>query len=112
MLFQAEINDRDKAVLYALKEELAIKSNPELLAHLLVIAEWMVEEIRAGRKIVSYSDETPVRELVDPVLKRAARPQQLPRVTIDWTEDELRDLASLVTEEAPSPAPALARAMR
>lgn len=113
MLFQAKINESDSAILSSLKSELAIKKNPDFFSHLLVIVQWMVAERRAGRKIVSYSEDKDavVRELVDPVLERAVQRRQIPKVVINWTDDELRDLASLAAAEAPQPTPALMRAM-
>lgn len=105
------MNDKDEIVLQSLKDDLGIKSNPDLLAELLVLANWLVSERRAGRKIVSCTDDGLVRELASPLLDRIARESQLPRIEIDWTEDELRDLARLAAQEAPSPTPALVRAM-
>jgi hypothetical protein len=103
MRFQAELQNRDAAILRGLMEELQTQSNAELLTHLLSIASWAVSERRQGRRLASVSAEGPVRELVSPLLERVAQEHALPRVDINWTPQELRDLASLASAADPAP---------
>lgn len=112
MRFQADLNPKDASALAALKEELQVQSNAELLANTLAIVRWLVGERRQRRRIASIADGTPVRELVSPLLERAAAERELPRVEIEWKEEELKHLASLMSSEPAEPTPALLEAMK
>lgn len=103
MRFQAEIAKRDAVVLQLLMQELDVQSNAELIAHLLHIARWAVAERNHGRKIASVgSSGEPIRELISPLLERAAPEYDLPTVRIDWSEEEIAKLARVATK-TPSP---------
>jgi hypothetical protein len=92
--------------------ELEIQSNAELLTHLISIARWAVSERRQGRKIASLGSQGPVRELVSPLLERVAPEDQLPRVEMDWTPEELAALAALASAEPAAPVERLRSLMR
>lgn len=112
MRFQAEIQNKDAAILYSLMRDLEIQSNAELLAQTLAITHWLVSERRQGRKIASIAEEGPIRELVAPLLERAAPEHELPYVEIKWTPEQLTELAALLSAEPPEPTPKLARIMK
>lgn len=112
MRFQAEIQSKDAAILQSLMRDLEIQSNAELLAQTLAITHWLVSERRQGRKIASISEEGSIRELVAPLLERAAPEHGLPYVEIRWTPEQLAELAALLSAEPPEPTPKLARLMK
>jgi hypothetical protein len=104
MRFQADLSPKDAAILDSLKAELDIRSNAELLAQALAIVSWLVRERRSGHTVASLDKENRVRELVSPLVERAALEHQLPRVEMDWTPQELANLAKLASEEPREPA--------
>lgn len=73
---------------------------------------WAVREKRSGRTVASVEENTPVRELVAPLLDRAALASYLPRVETAWTREEVINLAKLMSAEPPDPADALVTAVR
>jgi hypothetical protein len=101
--FQADLSAKDAAILDSLKSELDIRSNAELLAHALAILSWLVRERRSGHAVASLDKENRVRELVSPLIERAALEHRLPRVEMDWTPQELANLAKLASEEPREP---------
>ena len=111
MRFQAEIQNKDAAILHSLMRDLEIQSNAELLAQTLALTHWLVSERRQGRKIASVSEEGPVRELVSPLLERVAPEHALPYVEIHWTQEQLAELGALLSAEPPEPTPKLVRIM-
>lgn len=111
MRFQAELPRRDAAILQALIRELDVHNNAELMAHLLSIATWAVSERRQGRRVASLGHQGPVRELVSPLLERAAPEHELPYVEIDWTPQQSADLAALLSSEPAEPTERLVRIM-
>lgn len=111
MRFQAELNPRDAAVLESLMGELDVEGNAVLLSNLLAMASWAVSERRRGHRIAAVSSQGPVRELVMPLLERVAPGQDLPRVEITWTREELEKLASLLVAEPEEPTERLGRLM-
>ena len=103
MRFQADLSPNDAAVLDSLKSELHIRSNAELLAQALAIVSWLVRERRSGHTVASIDKENRVRELVSPFVERAVLDHRLPRVEIDWTPEELANLARLASGEPSEP---------
>ena len=99
MRFQAELSPRDAAVLQSLMSELDVEGNAALMSNLLALISWAVSERRRGYRIAAVGDQGPVRELVLPLLERVAPGQDLPRVEIPWTTEELENLASLLVAE-------------
>ena len=73
---------------------------------------WAVAERKLGHTIVSESTTGEKKVLVLPRLERVAPEAALPRVKIDWTPEELENLARLSTPEPAKPTEALVRAMR
>ncbi len=112
MRFQAEIQNKDAAILHSLMRDLEIQSNAELLSQTLAITHWMVSERRQGRKIASVTEEGRIRELVAPLLERVAPEHGLPPVEINWTPEQLAELAALLSAEPPKPTAKLARIMK
>jgi hypothetical protein len=112
MRFQAEIPNKDALVLQSLMRELEVPTNAELLAHLLSITNWAVSERRKGRRLASIAEGQPVRELVSPLLERAAPESDLPSVEIDWTPEELKSLDQLASKGPANPNARLKRLMR
>jgi hypothetical protein len=110
--FQADLSAKDAALLDLLKKELDIRSNAELLSEAIAIMGWAVREKRSGRTVASVEENTPVRELVAPLLDRAALASYLPRVETAWTREEVINLAKLMSAEPPDPADALVTAVR
>ncbi len=109
MRFQAELSPRDAAVLQSLMGELEVEGNAVLMSNLLALASWAVSERRRGRRIAAFGDQGPVRELVMPLLERVAPGLDLPRVEIEWTREELENLASLMVGEPAEPTEKLGR---
>jgi hypothetical protein len=103
MRFQAEIPSKDAQVLQTLMRELEVPTNAELLSHLLSITNWAVSERRKGRRLASIAEGQPVRELVSPLLERAAPETGLPSVEIDWTPQELASLDRLASQGPAKP---------
>src|SRR6516164_1627596 len=91
--FQADLSAKDAALLDLLKKELDIRSNAELLSEAIAIMGWAGREKRSGRTVASVEENTPVRELVAPLLDRAALASYLPRVETAWTREEVINLA-------------------
>jgi hypothetical protein len=112
MRFQAEIPSTDAAILQSLMRDLEIQSNAELLAQTLAITHWLVSERRQGRKIASIGEQGPIRELVAPLLERVAPERELPRVEIQWTPQQVADLAALLTAEPREPTAKLVSIMK
>ena len=111
MRFQAEIQNKDAAILHSLMSDLEIQSNAELLSQTLAITHWLVSERRQGRKIASVGSEGPIRELVSPLLERVAPEHELPYVEINWTPEQLAELAVLLSAEPAEPTQKLVRIM-
>ena len=113
MRFQAEIAKKDSIVLQQLMSQLEIPSNAELISHLIYIANWAITERNHGRKIASIgSHGEPLRELVSPLLERAAPEHDLPSIQIEWTKEELKGLSKLATKIPAQPTAKLRRLMR
>jgi len=112
MRFQADLTPKDAAILDSLRSELDIRSNAELLAETLSVVSWLVRERRSGHIVASLDKDNRVRELVSPLLERVAPRYALPRVEIDWTLQELANLAKLASAEPAEPNKELVAAMR
>ncbi len=97
----------------ALKEELQLTSNTDLLSDALALFRWAVSERRLGHRILSESATGERKVLVLPRLERVAPDLLLPRIQIQWTKGELESLAELAFKTEPDqPTAALIRAMR
>ena len=97
----------------ALKAELQIRSNTDLLSDALALFHWAVSERKRGCQIISESANGERRVLLFPCLERVTPEVVLLRAEIRWTERELRSLAELASAaEASRPTQALIRAMR
>ncbi len=112
MRFQADLSPSDAPILESLKSELDIRSNAELLAQALAVLSWVVRERRSGRTVASVDKENRVRELVSLFVEAAVLENRLPRVAIDWTPEELANLARLASREPSEPTKDLVAIMR
>ena len=111
--FQADLAPSEDRAMRALKDELQLTSNTDLLSDALALFRWAVAERKLGHRIISESAGGERKVLVFPRLERVAPDVVLPRVEIEWTERELESLAGLVSRrEANRPTAALIRAMR
>ena len=111
--FQADLAPAEDRAMRALKQELQLTSNTDLLSDALTLFRWAVAERKLGNRILSESAGGERRVLVFPRLERVAPDADLPRVEIPWTEHELDHLARLASApEAAQPTEALIRAMR
>jgi len=111
--FQADLAPAEDRAMRALKEELQLTSNTDLLSDALALFRWAVAERKLGRRIVSESACGERQVLLFPRLERVAPDVALPRVEIEWTERELESLRKLASApEADPPTEALIRAMR
>ena len=113
--FQADLAPADDRLMRALKQDLQVPSNSDLLSDALALYRWAVTERRQGRRIVSEGAGGDKNVLVFPRLERIADtvPEiPLPRVEIKWTAEELRSLARLIGSEPAAPNEALIRALR
>ena len=111
--FQADLSPRDAQILDLLKADLDIRSNAELLSEAVAIVRWLVRERRSGRMVASFTrDDRPLHQLVSSVLERVAPEYELPRVEINWTDEQLASLAELASAELAPPTEALVRAMK
>ena len=96
--FQADLAPSEDRTMRALKDELQLTSNSDLLSDALALFRWAVAERKLGHRII--------RERVAPDVV-------LPRVEVEWTERELESLADLASRrEANRRTAALIRAMR
>jgi hypothetical protein len=109
--FQADLTPKEAAILEALKEQIEVRSNADLLSNVLSLLAWLVRERQEGRIIVSFAEDRPVRELASPILDRVAPEYKLPKVEMSWTRDELNSFAALASKQAADPTPALVRAL-
>lgn len=112
MRFQADLDGKDATTVLSLKKTLGTKSNADLLREALGITKWVLSEWRRGRRVASLGEDNTTFVLVSPLEDRVAPEQELPRVEIDWTAEELASLASMMTEEPASPTPGLVRVMK
>lgn len=111
--FQADLAPAEDRAMRALKEELQLSSNSDLLSDALTLFRWAVSERKLGHRIISVSASGERKVLVFPRLERVAPEAALPRVQIQWTERELESLAELASRpEAKRPTEALIRAMQ
>ena len=111
--FQADLALAEDRAMRALKEELQLTSNTDLLSDALALFRWAVSERKLGRRIISESASGERQVLMFPRLERVAPDATLPRVEIEWTERELESLRKLASApEADRPTEALIRAMR
>src|SRR5687767_3073739 len=104
MRFQAELSKKDTALLESLMRSLEIHSNAELLSNLLALGDWMVAERRQGHSLASITRDGPMRELVMPILEHVAPRHELPFVELEWTSDELKEAATMLTSDPATPA--------
>jgi len=111
--FQADLAPAEDQTVRALKDDLQLSSNTDLLSDAVALYRWAVSERKQGHRIVSESADGERRILVFPRLERVAPQGALPRVRIEWTERELERLAELASADAAaSPTDKLIRAMR
>lgn len=111
--FQADLAPAEDRTMRALKEELQLMSNTDLLSDALALFKWAVSERRLGHRILSESATGERRVLVLPRLERVAPDLLLPRIQIQWTPGQLESLAKLASTAEPAhPTAALIRAMR
>jgi hypothetical protein len=87
----------------ALKADLQLSSNTDLLSDAVALYRWAVSERKQGHRIVSESADGERRILVFPRLERVAPDRALPRVRIEWTPRELESLAELAFADAAIP---------
>jgi hypothetical protein len=114
--FQADLAPADDRAMRALKEELQVPSNSDLLSDALALFRWVVSERKQGRRILSESEGGDRNVLVFPRLERVAPAPSndagLPLLEIKWTARELHSLARLLGSEPAKPNAALVRALR
>jgi hypothetical protein len=110
--FQADLAPVEDSAVRSLKDELQLTSNSDFLCEAVALFRWAVSERKLGHRIVSESASGEKKVLVLPRLERVAPGAALPRVTIEWTEAELKSLAQLASSEPAKPTPALVRAMK
>ncbi len=100
----------------ALKHELQVPSNSDLLSDALALFRWVVAERKQGRRIVSENAAGDRNVLVFPRLERVAPESgwetRLPRAEIKFTDRELLSLARLLGAEPAKPTESLIRALR
>ena|ERR1035438_5038536 len=111
--FQADLAPADDRAVRALKQDLQVRSNTDLLADAVALFRWAVSERRLGHRIVSEAPGGERKVLLFPRLERVAPDSNLPRVEIAWTQKELASLGELVSWTEPqAPTEALIRAVR
>lgn len=111
--FQADLPVVEDNLVRSLKEELQLTSNSDFLSEAVALFKWAVGERKRGHTILSESAAGEKRILVLPRLERVAPPEiNLPLVTIDWTQEQLENLAKIATSDAAQPTEALIRAMK
>lgn len=113
MRFQADLDKRDEAIVTLLTKELEPRSKADLLVQALTMLEWLVKERKNGCRIVTVSPAGNVRELVSPELERVApRMSDLPSAEINWTSQELSNIASMLDGPAAKPSDHLLQSLR
>lgn len=110
--FQADLAPAEDNLVRSLKQELQLGSNSDFLSEAVALFRWAVAERKLGNRIVSESITGEKKVLVLPRLERVAPEAALPQVNIDWTQEELENLARLSAAEPAKPTEPLARAMR
>jgi hypothetical protein len=110
--FQADLAPVEDRTVRALKSELQLASNSDFLSDALALFQWAVAERKRGRRIISESASGERRILVFPRLERVAPELELPHIDIQWTDQELKDLAELAAAPPPEPTKELKRVMR
>jgi hypothetical protein len=110
--FQADLAPVEDRTVRALKADLHLSSNSDFLSDAVALFQWAVAERKNGRRILSETASGERRVLVFPRLERVAPELELPQVEIQWTDQELKDLAELAGGPAPEPTRELKRAMR
>ena len=101
--FQADMAPAEDQTVRALKADLQLSSNTDLLSDAVALYRWAVSERKQGHRIVSESADGERRILVFPRLERVAPDRALPRVRIEWTPRELESLAELAFADAAIP---------
>jgi hypothetical protein len=109
--FQAELSPKDAAMVDSLRIQLDIHSNARLLTEAAAIVKWIVAERQAGRRIASFSGDSPVRELASAVIERSVLEPSLPRVELRWTPKQLERIHALLAAEPPEPTEILVKAI-
>jgi hypothetical protein len=109
--FQADLPPADAAFVESLKAELGVHSNAKLLTEAAAIVKWMVAERHSGRRIASFEEDTPMRELVSAVIECSALGQSPPRVELQWTPMQLHRIHALLSGAASEPPLALVKAI-
>jgi hypothetical protein len=110
--FQADLAPLEDSMVRALKAELQLTSNSDLLADAVTLFRWAVSERKRGHRIVSESASGERKILVFPRLERVAPNLDLPKVDILWTEPQIEKLAEAAFGQPAEPTEALIRAMR
>jgi hypothetical protein len=110
--FQADLAPSEDSMVRALKAELQLTSNSDLLADAVALFRWAVTERKHGRRILSEGANGERRILIFPRLERVAPELDLPRVEMDWSDREIESLMQLSQGPPAEPTEALIRAMR
>lgn len=110
--FQADLAPSDDSTMRALKAELQLTSNTDLLSDALALFRWAILERKQGHRIISESPTGERNILVLPRLERVAPDLALPKVEIRWEAAELGRLAELASGQPAQPTDVLIRAMR
>jgi len=110
--FQADLAPSEDSMVRALKAELQLTSNSDFLSDALTLFRWAVSERKRGHRILSESATGERKILIFPRLERVAPDLDMPRVDLDWTDQEIESLLELSQGQPAQPTEALIRAMR
>jgi hypothetical protein len=91
--FQADLAPAEDRAVRALKEDLRLSGNTDLLPDAVALYRWAVSERKQGHRIVRERADGERRILVFPRFERVAPEGALPSVRIEWTPRELERLA-------------------
>ena len=109
--FRADLPLPEAAFVESVKAELGVNSNAKLLTEAATIVKWVLKERQSGRKIVSISDNTPMRELASAVVECAAFAQAPPYAELQWTPEQLHRIHEVLSNNPEEPSPSLIKAI-
>lgn len=109
--FRAELPLPEAAFVESVKAELGVNSNAKLLTEAATIVKWVLKERQSGRKIVSFEEGTPMRELASAVVECAAFAHVPPHAELQWTPKQLDRIHEVLSNGPEEPSPNLVKAL-
>lgn len=109
--FRADLPLPEAAFVESVKAELGVNSNAKLLTEAAAIVKWVLKERRSGRRIVSFEEGTPMRELASAAVECATFAQAPPYAELQWTPKQLQRIQEVLSHNPEEPSPDLLKAL-